>query len=199
MGTRLNNPLDLTGITGLTNPLLQDLDMNSFDILNGSDITINNINFFDGVTNHTLAISPDYDYAFYTAGTSSTLSSLIDNYLAMSSGYKVIQPGGSDIILTTMEWNNITTQSESHHYNGLKIFVQESGLGVNSNFEFTANGSGDPQLKMEGSTGEIYHPTQLKISSPIINFGALPTSPAGLPSGSVWKDTTGGLNILKVV
>lgn len=39
MGTRLNNPLDLTGIVGLTNPLVADLDANSFSILHLQKIT----------------------------------------------------------------------------------------------------------------------------------------------------------------
>ena len=31
------------------------------------------------------------------------------------------------------------------------------------------------------------------------HFLSIPTSPSGLSSGDVWVDTTGGLNILKIV
>ena len=71
---------------------------------------------------------------------------------------------------------------------GTRFTISTANIGSNTQTEkmrITANGS----VNIGGAT----------TSTSKLNIAGLPTSAAGLNAGDIWIDTTGGLNILKIV
>lgn len=117
----------------------------------------------------------------------------IANVSILSSGGGGSSPGGAD---TNVQYNS------SGNFAG--------------NSAFTYNGSGHISLNNGGNDGGIYNTTalylvggtddiQLNSSQTLLDVGSghlniqgIPVSSAGLNTGDVWCDTTGGLNILKL-
>lgn len=99
-------------------------------------------------------------------------------YSSSRSSYKTAKP--SDVIFYNSAGGDIDVLNDN-----------SSG-----NINFAAGGSSVPQLMLL-SSGKVGIGTSTPSS--MLSVVGLPTSASGLAAGDIWVDTTGGLNILKIV
>lgn len=102
---------------------------------------------------------------------------LISNYSTTGTGNSYIRVGNSALLTTFGALDSAT-----------------SYLYTTGNLDIYTGGSQHVRIDANGNVGIGVFPSASKLA-----VAGLPTSAAGLATGDIWIDTTGGLNILKIV
>lgn len=150
------------------------------------DVTINN----NGFLGYPLGVIGNAWFAD-SSGSPTTIVSLIDGTFAINVAGNNLLNGEVDIVAhQSLTVNDLvfTYDPAGQYRNGIaNYFDSVNAWGNYMIFRVcdTSTSGQTDTLILQGN-GEIQMPN-------------LPTSSAGLPTGSVWIDTTGGLNILKIV